>query len=153
MRYIDSSAFVKYYSEESAEKGANIVKEIIDNAKEGRETLISSILLVGEVISAFDKWARTGILSKENCTKTIAVFVNDIKELTEKNTIVLEDVRSIGMISAVDYIVNYHLTVNDAIHLYTALINKDKIECFVSSDNNLNTAAKKSGLKVFDPEN
>ena len=39
MKYIDSSAFVKYYSEESSEKGSDKVKEIIDRAKEGKETL------------------------------------------------------------------------------------------------------------------
>lgn len=33
MKYVDSSAFVKYYSDESVEKGADKVKEIVDSAK------------------------------------------------------------------------------------------------------------------------
>ncbi len=152
MKYIDSSAFVKYYSDESVEKGADKVKVMIENAKKGKEILISSVLLVGEVASVFDKWVRLKILTKEQAAEIVSTFVNDIKELTEKNAIVLEDINSITMTSAVDYVINYHLAVNDALHLYTALINRDKVEEFVSSDRNLNAAAKKEGLKIFNPE-
>jgi len=77
---------------------------------------------------------------------------NDIKELVDANSIILEDINSIYMVSAIDYIINYHLTVNDSLHLYTALVNKNKIEEFISSDKNLNVAAEKEGLKVFNPE-
>lgn len=51
MKYIDSSAFVKYYSENSVEKGADKVRELIDSAKIGKEIFVSSVLLIGEVIS------------------------------------------------------------------------------------------------------
>ena len=152
MKYIDSSAFIKYYSDESAEKGADKMKVIIDRAKDGKEVLISSVLLIGEVISAFDKWVRLKILTKEQMSEVISEFVNDIKDLTEVNSIILEDVNSINIIFAVDYIINYHMTVNDAIHLYTALINGNRIDEFVSSDNNLNAVAEKEGLKIFNPE-
>ena len=54
MKYIDSSAFVKYYANEDSEKGSDKVKELIDKAKEGDEKLISSVLLIPECISSFD---------------------------------------------------------------------------------------------------
>jgi len=149
MKYIDSSAFVKYYS---VEKGSDKVNSIIDKAKEGKEKLISSILLIGEVVSAFDKMFRQKLITKEEFMISVKDFINDINELTEKNAIILEDIDSMDMTFAVDYIVNHHLTVNDALHLYSALVNKKKIEKFVSSDKNLNNAAKKEGLSVFDPE-
>ena len=149
MKYIDSSAFVKYYS---TEKGSEKVNAIIDRAKDGKEKLISSILLIGEVISAFDKMFRQKLITKEEFMTSVKDFINDINELTEKTAIILEDVYSMNMIFAVDYIINYHLTVNDALHLYTALVNKKKIEKFISSDKNLNNAATKEGMSVFNPE-
>lgn len=152
MKYVDSSAFVKFYLDESREKGADKVKTIIDRAKNGKETLISSILLIGEVTSALDKWVRLRILEREQFVESLRDFINDIKELTDRNAIVLEDISAITMTVAVDYIVKYHLTVNDAVHLYTALIKIDEIEEFVSSDRNLNAAAKKEGLRILNPE-
>ena len=149
MKYIDSSAFVKYYS---AEKGSDKVNVIIDKAKDGKEKLLSSILLIGEVISAFDKMFRQKLITKEELMISVKDFINDINELTERNSIILEDIDSMDMKFAVDYIVNHHLTVNDALHLYAALVNKKKIERFVSSDRNLNNAAKKEGLNVFNHE-
>lgn len=45
MNYIDTSAFVKYYSEEGSEKGSARVQKLIDDAKEGREHLICVIVI------------------------------------------------------------------------------------------------------------
>jgi len=133
-------------------KGSDTVGAIIDKAKVGKEVLISSILLMGEVVSAFDKRIRLKFITKEEVTISTNDFINDIKELVDANSIILEDINSIYMVSAIDYIINYHLTVNDSLHLYTALVNKNKIEEFISSDKNLNVAAEKEGLKVFNPE-
>ena len=152
MKYIDSSAFVKYYSEESSEKGSDKVKEIIDRAKEGKETLVSSVLLIGEVISAFDKWVRMRLIKKEEFDEIIGVFVSDLRKLADKNSIILEDITSISMIFCVDYIVKHHLTVNDSSHLYSALVHKNSIKEFVCSDMNLINAAKKEGFKIMNPE-
>jgi len=152
MKYIDSSAFVKYYSDENVEKGANKVKTIIDKAKNGKETLISSVMLIGEVISAFDKWTRLKLLTKEQTAEIISEFVNDVKGLTDADAIIIEDVNSIIMIPSIDYIVKYHLTVNDSLHLYSALLHKGEVEEFISSDNRLNAAARREGLRIFNPE-
>ena len=152
MNYIDSSAFVKYYSGEGSEKGSDKIKAIVDKAKDGEESLISSILLIGEVVSAFDKWVRLKILTQEQGAAAISEFVSDIKECAEKDTILLEDINLLHMTFSVDYIVKYHLPTNDALHLYTALIHKKHISTFISSDKSLNRAAEKEGFTVYDPE-
>ncbi len=152
MRYIDSSAFVKYYCDEGAEKGAQKVVDLLEDVKSGKEQLISSIILIGEVVSAFDKRLRRKILTKEQFDESTGEFARDIKKLSESGLIVFEEITLINITSAVDFIVKYHLPVNDALHLYTALANSDKISEFLSSDKSLNAAAIAEGLKVLNPE-
>ena len=77
------------------------------------------------------------LLTKEQTAEIISEFVNDVKGFTDADAIIIEDVNSIIMISSIDYIVKYHLTVNDSLHLYTALLHKGKVEEFISSDNRL----------------
>jgi len=152
MRYIDTSAFVKYYSEESSERGSDRIKDLINRAREGKDVLISSVLLIAETVSVFDKWVRLRLLPKEDFAELLALFINDLKELVEKGGLVFEGIDSAGVVSSIDYIVKHRLTVNDSLHLYSALLNKDDIEEFICSDNSLGEAAKKEGLQVWNPE-
>ena len=152
MKYIDTSAFVKYYSNEDSEKGSNKIKELINRAKEGNEKLISSILLIPECISAFDKRKRKGLLAKEDFNELLAIFVGDLKELVKSNSLVIEGINSFAIMFSVDYVIKHSLAVNDATHLYSALLNKSEIEQFISADGNLLKAAKLEGFSVFNPE-
>lgn len=63
MKYLDTSAFVKYYFEK--EKGFEKISGLIEEAKVGKESLISSIFVVGEAISVFDKWVRLKLISEQ----------------------------------------------------------------------------------------
>lgn len=152
MKYIDSSAFVKYYCDESAERGAQKVAALVEDVKKGREKLISSIILIGEVVSAFDKRLRRKILTREQFDESTGEFARDTQKLSETDSLVFEEITLINITPAVDLIVKHHLPVNDALHLHTALANSDKISEFVSSDKSLNAAATAEGLKVFNPE-
>lgn len=152
MKYIDSSAFVKCYCDEDAEKGAQKVADLLEDVMRSKEKLISSIILIGEVVSAFDKRLRRKILTREQFDESTGQFASDIQKLSESGSIVFEEITLINITSAVDFIVKYHLPVNDALHLYTALANSDKISEFVSSDKSLNAAAIAEGLKVLNPE-
>jgi len=152
MKYVDSSAFVKYYANEDSEKGSNKVKELIDKAKRGNEKLISSVLLIPECVSSFDKWKRQRLLTKEEVNERLAIFVEDLKELVSNNGLVIEGINTFAVVFCIDYIVKHSLAVNDSFHLYSALLNKNEIEQFVCSDKMLLEAAKKEGLEVFNPE-
>ncbi len=151
-KYIDTSAFAKYYSEEKTEKGADKIKRMIDDAKTGKEILLTSALLLGESVSVFDKWLRLKRITKEGLDKATGKFILDIKELTENNGLTLESVSTFNLLFSVDYILKHHLTVNDALHLYAALAHKDKIEAFICSDKNLLKAAEKEGFPTLNPE-
>lgn len=152
MKYIDSSAFVKYYADESAEKGSAATSSLLDRAKEGKEKLIASILLIGECASVFDKWLRLKKIDIEERDKMIGDFISDIKELTEKESLQLEAITILAVMFSIDHITRHHLTVNDALHLHSAMIHKDKINQFICCDKNLLQAAGKEGLKTWNPE-
>ncbi len=152
MKYIDTSAFVKHYGKSEIEKGRDKVTELISKAKNGEEVLISSVFMLGEAISVFDRWVRLKVITKEESEKIISKFLVDVRELNETGGLFLETVDPIFIMFSIDFILRYHVGMNDAVHLYTALINKNMIEEFISSDKMLNKAAEAEGLIVFDPE-
>ena len=152
MKYLDTSSFVKYYRYEADEIGANEITELIDNAKNGKATLISSFLLIGECVSVFDKWVRYKFISVEESNQTIKKFIMDIQELSNNGMLLLESVSTSTITNCLDLITKHHLSINDAIHLYAALSNKTGIDQFICSDELLLKAAKSEGFKVFNPE-
>lgn len=152
MKYMDTSALVKYYGREDFEKGFAKIKELVEKAKAGNEILLSSYFIVGECISVFDKWVRYKLITEEELHKAIKRFLADVKDLNDKGTLILEPITSSVITLCTDLIVKYHLSINDAIHLYTALSNKDNIKEFICSDENLARAAKAEGFEVLNPE-
>ncbi|MBI4020487.1 MAG: type II toxin-antitoxin system VapC family toxin [Candidatus Aenigmarchaeota archaeon] len=152
MKYIDTSAFVKYYSEEYAEKGSDRIKEILGRAKQGNEVLISSVILIPEATSVFDKWARLKLLSREDFRELFSIFISDLKQLMESKGLVIIDIDSSLVLNSIEYIVRHSLAFGDSVHLFTALSNMEGIEEFICSDNALIYAAKKEGLIVWNPE-
>lgn len=152
MKYIDTSAFVKYYGEEEFEKGANKINGLIEKAKTGEVILVSSIFMLGEAISVFDKWTRLKIITEEESQKIISRFLSDVKELSGAGGLILEPIDSILIMFSIEFVMKHHVPVNDAIHLYTALTLTPEIEEFICSDEMLNKAAKEEGLNVYDPE-
>ncbi len=150
--YLDTSALVKYYSDESLEPGCAYINQLLDRAKKGQEKLVSSILLVGETISVFDKWARRGWISEEERYSLVALFFQDIQLLVQKEALILEPISPEQSVLSITSILTHHLTLHDAIHLHTALSFPEKIILFVCSDKNLCDAAKKEGFVIIDPE-
>ena len=149
MKYLDTSAFVKYYYEE--EKGFDKVSKLIEEAKDGKESLISSILVVGEAISVFDKWVRLKLITQEELDGVIKRFLADVKQMADVGSLILEPISTAVVIFCLEIIVKHHISINDAIHLYTALTNKNLIGQFVCSDKMLLEAAKNEGLEVENP--
>ena len=152
MKYIDTSAFVKWYGKEPFEKGAGVIVTLMQKVCTGEVTLISSFLMVGEAISTFDKWLRIKVITVEEFNSLVSRFVTDIKELSENGFLFLETVNPAVIMSAVDYIIKYHIPVNDAMHLHSAVVWQHDIDEFICSDRLLKTAAQKEGLAVSDPE-
>ncbi len=152
MYYIDTSAFIKEYANEELEKGSEKIKHIIEQAKQGDITLLSSILLIPEAISIFDKWKRRNIISEIDFITLISEFIKDVNELINSRGLIFQEANTQIFIYIAQYIIKHGLTTNDAIHLYSALLNKETIEQFICSDTNLNQAAHTEGFKIFNPE-
>jgi len=76
--YIDTSAFVKYYGKPEFEKGCEKVETIVNKTREGESILISSFLMVGEVVSVFDKWVRIKVIGASN--KISGRFLDEFKK-------------------------------------------------------------------------
>ena len=104
------------------------------------------------VRSVFDKWARYKYISSDECVELVKIFLKDIKELSDNCVFILEPVSTSTITNCLDLIIKHHLSMNDAIHLYTALGNKALIDEFICSDDLLLKAAKSEGFKVFNPE-
>ncbi len=152
MKYIDTSAFVKRYGNEENEKGVRVVSELIEAARKGEETLLSNFLIIGEAVSVFDKWVRRKAISQKERDGLIKRFLADVTELYKKGMLILEPVNSYGIVFCLELITKHHISLNDALHLYAALSNRDSVELFVCSDGDLLKAAKEEGLDVFNPE-
>ena len=84
MKYLDTSALVKHYRAE--EKGSGIINNLVDDAKAGKDQLVSSFIVIGEIVSVFDKWTRYKYISSDECAELVKIFVREIKELDRKST-------------------------------------------------------------------
>jgi|SRR3989344_7130597 len=152
MKYIDTSAFIKYYGNPEFEKGIDKIISLIDKAKNGEEILITSIFTIGEAISAFDRWIRIKAISEEEFSKIISRFFKDIEILTTAGGLIIESINSLSIVFSIDYIINHHISINDCLHLYTALTTQLSIIEFISSDEMQLNAAKKEGFNIWNPE-
>jgi predicted nucleic acid-binding protein len=151
MKYVDTSAFVKYYADESFEKGAEEIQNIIDKAKAGKEKLTSSILLVGETVSVFDRWFRLSVISKLERDKLVSKFFTDLNELIDSGGLVLDPLTSLSVTNSIELILKHHVAINDALHLYSLLTRRTTISMFICSDVHLIKAAKSEEIITLNP--
>lgn len=153
IRYMDTSAFVKHYGKPEYEKGIDIIDNLFEEAVNYNNTvLVSSIFMIGETASVFDRWVRLKIITSKEFEKIWGRFLLDVKELSEKGSLILETINPLVITFSIEFIIKHHISINDAIHLYTALSWTPGIDEFVCSDANLNRAAKSEGLSILNPE-
>lgn len=148
MKYIDTSALVKYYGNPEFEKGIDKITDLIEKAKQGKEVLVTSIFTIGEAVSVFDRWIRIKAITEEEFSKIIARFLVDIEKLNNAGGLIIESINPLSIIFSIDHIIKHHIPINDSLHLYTALTLKHEIEQFISSDEMQLNAAKKEGLRT-----
>ena len=82
----------------------------------------------------------------------VKIFLREIKELSDAEILILVHVSTSTITNCIDLITKHHLSLNDSIHLFTALGNKTLIDTFVCSDEVLIKAAKKEGFSIINPE-
>lgn len=143
--YWDTSALAKRYL---AEKGTPRVLEI---AGTGHSITVSRMAMV-EVISASVRRARSGELDAELFREIKAAVEEDFRDF-----FVVVELSRATVLRAVSLVDGHALRAADGIQLASALIaagsSTDPGELvFVSSDQELNVAARAEGLAVLDPQ-
>lgn len=146
--YLDASAAVKGYVEE---RGSNRIIALLDHAAE-HELYISRIGIV-EVAAGILGKARTREVAFEEAASYVRIFqgnVEDMYQVVELDPITTE--------KAIEVAQNHLLRAYDCLQLATALLLQEqrglaRMEplTLLSSDIELNVAAKAEGLAVEDP--
>ena len=146
--YLDTSALIKRYVDES---GSVWLRAQIDATLQ--PLIISSHLLLAEMISAFNRRVREGALSREDYTYLRHAFQSDCL-----NEYVIIPVNQSIMDLATQLLERYPLRTLDALHLATALSAQQFLTpygltgvTFLSSDDRLLAAAVAEELAVENP--
>lgn len=146
--YFDTSAMLKWYLNET---GSAWLRQLLATTQP--PVIVTSQLLVVEMISAFNRRVREGGVTR-----------HDYDRLTDR---LRDDCRDVCQLFALDYpLINlawsllerHPLRALDAAHLATALfVNQQLTQAgaaplvFLSADNRLNDAASAEGLSVDNP--
>ncbi len=146
--YLDASAAVKGYL---AERGSPRVVELLNSAA-GHELYLSRVGTVEVAAGIFGK-VRTGETGIEEAAEFVEMFLRDVE-----NTYQIVEVDPITAQKAVEVCRNYLLRAYDCLQLATAVLLQEQralagLESmtFMSSDQELNAAARSEGLSVEDP--
>ena len=137
--YLDTSCFAKIYVTES---GTDAVKDAIRKA----EIVATSLVAYPEMRSALSRRKREGALNSSIYQSIVKSFKHDWNNLSKVvlNESLIED--------AGNFTETHALRGLDAIHLACAVFLKRKSRgisvVFLSSDEKLNSAAQKEGLKL-----
>lgn len=129
--FLDSSAFAKRFVDE---KGSDKVEDVCAQASE----LALSTICVPEIISALNRRAREGALTKDQYAEAKRCLINDVRDANIINL----TVPVIG--SSITVLESSPIRAMDALHIACAL--EWRAQLFVSSDKKQLTAAKRAGL-------
>jgi predicted nucleic acid-binding protein len=142
MIYLDSSALVKRYIEES---GSTRVSDILTES----DWVVVSRLVYAEVLSAITRRHKAGNISTRNFERISLAFKSDWDRF-----VVMELRNEVwGFVERI--IARHALKAADSIHLSTALWLQQSLKTevfFISSDIELLKAAQKEKLKIINPQ-
>lgn len=147
--YLDTSAYVKLYSQEA---GTDVAESLLKLAEDKRVKLVMSIWAVSETVAAIDRKHRRGEIQDFQRDLIFATILRRTIDYSEKPDSPITFVpieRSILRLS-MDVITQYHVSADDGLHLYTAYATE--CECFICQDTKLirTTNGNMSGMPVLD---
>ncbi|NOY07767.1 MAG: type II toxin-antitoxin system VapC family toxin [Spirochaetes bacterium] len=135
--YLDTSALIKNYIEES---GSDVVTGIMHKADNIYVSYITRI----ECISTFRRILRENNITAAEYKELKAELLHDVEYFTEiENKKALENCEEI--------IDKYQLKTLDSIQLSSAIYIKDDLDIFICCDIKLNDAAGNERLPVYNP--
>ncbi len=137
--YLDTSALVKRYCEES---GSDVVNEVFERGNE----IVTSYWTLAEAIAAIDKKVAKRQISEEERDFVISVLFSDVL-----NGITFVKFSNDFIEAIIEKILTHHISTDDALQLVSCIVSLSQI--ILAADKSLIRAAKWEGLTAFDVEN
>ena len=145
--YFDSSAYVKLFA---PEPGSDIADLLFRLAHLKRIQIWMSYWTINETSAAIDRKHRRREISNEEYDIISATIIkNLIYYADEDSNVGLVSLDDIILKNSIDVIINYHVSADDALHLYTAFFMK--CDYFLCHDDKLVNRTNKeiSNMKVL----
>ena len=145
--YFDSSGFIKYFGKE---KGSKKIIEIVGNANKHKNLLVSSTLMIPEIIGGFDKWYRQKLINKLQFEQLVKVFLETLIGLINKGVMKFILLENSQAINNMELLIKHHFGGCDLVHLNAAILSD--CDLFVASDKQLYNGVRNLKLKTLNPE-
>ncbi|CAG1002880.1 MAG: PIN domain protein [Candidatus Methanoperedens nitroreducens] len=145
--YIDSSAYVKEYHDET---GSDQVQLIFENAKKGFDVILISLWTISETINAIDKHFMRREFNEEEYNTVLGAIFSDLLDMVESNNLKIVDIDTNLVKMSWEYISSEHLSAADSLHLVTAI--RSNADIFYAADKRLIRAAISKNVKAIDVE-
>ncbi|MHB8568375.1 MAG: type II toxin-antitoxin system VapC family toxin [Nitrososphaerales archaeon] len=148
--YLDSSAIVKRYVEETGSESVDVLYNALEKNDEPDHALTFSAWNVGEVFGVIDTLFHRGDIKKDSMTEALYLFSGETKKFVTMRKINILPAGSKVLASSWDLILKYHIYQADALQLVTA--RRAGCDLFVSADKKLLDCAKLERLFSANPD-
>ncbi|MDP3105448.1 MAG: type II toxin-antitoxin system VapC family toxin [Candidatus Methanoperedens sp.] len=145
--YIDSSAYVKEYHDET---GSDQVHRIFENSKKGYDVILISLWTISETLNAIDKHFMRHELDEDEYNTVLGAIFSDMLDMVENKNLKIVDIDSNLVKMSWEYISSEHLSAADSLHLVTAI--RSNADIFYAADKKLIRTASSKNLKAIDVE-
>lgn len=120
--YFDSSAYVKLFTQEP---GSDIADLLFGLAYDKRVQIYMSYWAINETCAAIDrKHMRTELSNEEYDIISATIHKNLISYAEQDSNVGLIPLENVILKNSIDVINNYHVSADDALHLYSAFLMK-----------------------------
>jgi predicted nucleic acid-binding protein len=145
--YLDTSAFVKRFSRE---RGSEVADTLFALCNAGEVKIVISSWVINESIAAIDRKFRRREISIAERDKCISTLIEQADLLAKDGSLAIIPVEQANVNGSLEFVINGHLSADDALHLFSAVISSCKM--FVAADKLLVKAATGSNLQGFNIE-
>jgi len=145
--FLDSSAFVKEFSEEI---GSEVVHKLFIACENGKIELATSQWTIGESIAAIDRKFRRNEITEEQRDLIVTSLLGRTAHLANTNYLIIVSLDEKVVTASWKYITSDHLSADDALQLLSFVITGS--ETFLASDKYLLDAIKQEAVDCYNIE-
>ncbi len=144
---LDANAVLKRYVVES---GSGAIEGVFRAADAGRVQIVYSLWTPGECLGVLDRLNRQGRLPPGGLAKGRRALLGESARLARLGMLTVVPLRAAIVRKAWSLLLRHHVYQADAVQVATAL--SEKVDAVLTSDGQVERAAKAEGLRVLDPE-